>query len=104
MDYFAYVKERFSVSELAEKIRDAPNFPTDQVPVHRIQNTQRAECIIMDPMFELQDTRSEPFYYSDDSDWDPPTPPPGLRKDVFGLKKAMMKNRAKQRKRRVKVF
>lgn len=102
MDYYAYVKERFSVSELAEKIREAPNFPTDQVPVHRIQNTPRAERIVLDPMFELHDLTEQPLHYSSDElEWDLPSPPAsGLKKDVFGLKKAMMKN--KQRRGRVK--
>jgi len=104
LDYYAYVKERFSVSELAEKIRQAPNFPTDQVPVHKIQNAPRTERIVLDPMMELQDNVGpEPVYYSSDSDWEPPSPPAtGPKKDVFGLKKAMMKN--KQRRRRVKAL
>jgi hypothetical protein len=55
-------------------------------------------------MMELQDNVGpEPVYYSSDSDWEPPSPPAaGPKKDVFGLKKAMMKN--KQRRRRVKAL
>ncbi|KAI9798991.1 MAG: Phosphatidylinositol-4-phosphate 5-kinase [Piccolia ochrophora] len=48
--------ERFTTSELANKIREAPNFPKDQVPTLLERNTASVERIILSPLVEENGT------------------------------------------------